>query len=170
MTMDKSMTRAVDRITNNIECQTPKEEHFSMNKKPREDDMDDILLYCSEARWVNQMTSISANYIFHSRTSAFGNSQNDEEFDEMCPNLDRGQDTVIGRALFTPKHLIDTRMTSNKLLFEQDNSTANSNTLNNTNESVPIVYGMSQPTMRVKLSWSPDHLLEQQNIHKCTMS
>ena len=50
MTMDKSMTSAVDRITNNIECQTPEEEHCSMNKKPREDDMDDILLYCSEAR------------------------------------------------------------------------------------------------------------------------
>ena len=50
MTMGKSMTRAVDRITNNTEFKTPKEEHCSMNKKLRDDDMDDILLYCSEAR------------------------------------------------------------------------------------------------------------------------
>ena len=35
MNMDKSTTRAVDRITNNTECQTPKEENCSRNKKPR---------------------------------------------------------------------------------------------------------------------------------------
>ena len=42
-------------------------------------------------------------------------------------------------------------MTSNKSLIEQDNSTSNSNTFNNTNDSLPIGHGMSQPTIPVKI-------------------
>ena len=50
MTMDKSMSRAVDMITNDTEYQVPNDEHYSVNTKPKEDDMDNILLYCKEKR------------------------------------------------------------------------------------------------------------------------
>ena len=42
MTMDKSMSRAVNKITNDTQWQTHNDEHYSVNTKPKEDGIDNI--------------------------------------------------------------------------------------------------------------------------------
>ena len=50
MTMDKSMSRVVDKIINDTECQEPDDEHYSVDTKLTEDGMNNILLFYKEKR------------------------------------------------------------------------------------------------------------------------